>query len=44
MITNEQMTRRDKEIKECIIELLISEGYGTYADRLKEFDLLVTDF
>ncbi len=44
MITNEQMTRRDKEIKECIIEMLISEGYGTYADRLKEFDLLVTDF
>jgi hypothetical protein len=40
----EQMTKRDKLIKEKIIEMLISEGYGTYARRLKEFDFLVTDF
>ena len=44
MIINEQMTAFDKEIKQQVISLLIEEGYGTYADRLKEFDLLVTDF
>jgi hypothetical protein len=43
MITNEQMTKRDKLIKEKLIDMLISEGYGTYAKRLKEFDVLVAD-
>jgi hypothetical protein len=40
----EQMTRRDKIVKDQVIEMLIDEGYGTYAKRLKEFDFLVTDF
>ena len=43
MITNEQMTKRDKLVKEKLIDMLISEGYGTYAKRLKEFDILVAD-
>lgn len=39
----EKMTARDKEVKEQVIELLINEGYGTYARRLREFDFIVAD-
>lgn len=43
MKVNEQMTARDKLVKEQLIEMLIDEGYGTYAKRLKEFDIIVAD-
>jgi hypothetical protein len=39
----EKMSPRDKLVKEKLIEHLISQGYGTYAKRLKEFDVIVAD-
>ena len=37
----EGMSARDKLIKEQLIEYLIDTGYGTYARRLREFDVYV---
>jgi len=42
-IIQERMNARDREIKEIIINKLITDGYGTYAKRLKEFDFIVAD-
>lgn len=39
----EKMGDRDKLVKEQLIEHLIENGYGTYANRLKEFALYVAD-
>ena len=39
----EGMTARDRLVKEQLIERLIADGYGTYAKRLKEFDVYVAD-
>jgi hypothetical protein len=39
----EKMSDRDKLVKEQLIEHLIDNGYGTYAKRLKEFELFVAD-
>lgn len=39
----EKMSPRDKLIKEQLIEHLIKNGYGTYARRLKEFEVFVAD-
>jgi hypothetical protein len=39
----EKMSDRDKLVKEQLIEHLIDNGYGTYAKRLKEFELYVAD-
>jgi hypothetical protein len=39
----EKMNSRDRLVKEQVLDLLIKEGYGTYAKRLREFDFLVTD-
>jgi len=39
----EKMDARDRLVKEKVIEMLINEGYGTYARRLKEFDFIVTE-
>lgn len=43
-IIQEKMNKQDRERRERIIEMLIQEGYGTYARRLKEFELIVADF
>ena len=43
-IIQEKMNGRDKQVKEMIIDMLINEGYGTYAKRLKEFEFIVADF
>ena len=43
-IIQEKMNGRDKQVKEMVIEMLINEGYGTYARRLKEFEFIVADF
>lgn len=40
-LIKEAMNPRDKLVKEQVISMLISEGYGTYAKRLKEFDFIV---
>ena len=40
-LIKEAMNSRDKLVKEQVISMLISEGYGTYAKRLKEFDFIV---
>lgn len=39
----EKMSPRDKLVKEQLIEHLIENGYGTYAKRLKEFEVIVAD-
>lgn len=39
----ERMSARDKLVKEQLIEHLIDNGYGTYARRLKEFEVFVAD-
>jgi hypothetical protein len=39
----EKMSPHDKLVKEQLIEHLIDNGYGTYAKRLKEFDVIVAD-
>ena len=39
----ERMSARDKLVKEQLIQHLIDNGYGTYARRLKEFELFVAD-
>lgn len=39
----EKMNARDKLVKEQLIEHLINNGYGTYARRLKEFEVFVAD-
>ena len=39
----EKMSPRDKLVKEKLIEHLIDNGYGTYAKRLKEFEVIVAD-
>lgn len=39
----EKMDSRDRLVKEKVIAMLIDEGYGTYARRLKEFDFVVTE-
>lgn len=39
----EKMTARDKLVKEQLIQRLIDTGYGTYAKRLKEFEVFVAD-
>jgi hypothetical protein len=39
----EKMSPHDKLVKEQLIEHLINHGYGTYAKRLKEFDVYVVD-
>lgn len=43
MKVNEAMSPKDKLFKEKLIEHLINTGYGTYAKRLKEFDMYVAD-
>ena len=40
----EGMNARDREVRTRIIQKLGEDGYATYADRLKEFEFLVTDF
>ena len=37
-IIQEKMNGRDKQVKEMVLDMLIQEGYGTYARRLKEFE------
>jgi hypothetical protein len=39
----EKMSARDKLVKEQLIQHLIDNGYGTYARRLKEFEVFVAD-
>ena len=39
----ERMSARDKLVKEQLIQHLIDNGYGTYARRLKEFEVFVAD-
>ena len=39
----ERMSAHDKLVKEQLIEHLIDNGYGTYARRLKEFEVFVAD-
>lgn len=39
----EKMSARDKLVKEQLIQHLIDNGYGTYAKRLKEFEVFVAD-
>ena len=39
----ERMSARDKLVKEQLIKHLIDNGYGTYAKRLKEFEVFVAD-
>jgi hypothetical protein len=39
----EKMSPHDRLVKEQLIEHLIDHGYGTYAKRLKEFDVYVAD-
>lgn len=39
----EKMSAHDKLVKEQLIQHLIENGYGTYARRLKEFDVYVAD-
>jgi hypothetical protein len=43
MKIEEKMSPHDKLVKEQLIEYLIDTGYGTYANRLKEFDMYVAD-
>ena len=43
-IIQEKMNGRDKQVKEMVLDMLIQEGYGTYARRLKEFEFIVADF
>jgi len=40
----ERKNARDDEKKAYIVSLLLEQGYGTYARRLQEFDLVVADF
>jgi hypothetical protein len=42
-IIQEKMNARDKQVKQMLLDKLISDGYGTYAKRLKEFDFIVAD-
>jgi hypothetical protein len=39
----EKMTPQDKLVKEQLIQHLIDNGYGTYAKRLREFDVYVAE-
>ena len=43
MELTEKMSPHDKLVKEQLIEHLIDNGYGTYAKRLKEFDVYVAE-
>ncbi len=40
----EKMNSRDHQVKEMVLDMLIKEGYGTYAKRLKDYEFIVADF
>ena len=43
LLVNEGMNARDREVRTLIIKKLGEDGYATYAERLKDFEFLVTD-